>query len=85
MRGPKRYLRSCGPGMVMRCGAEKPPRIAGLESKAEKKVPRRGLAFGELEALAGSLLTVLLSLMSARIAREKTELLELTSQFDIEL
>ncbi len=33
------------------------------------------LAFGELEALAGALLTVLLPLMFTRIAREESELL----------
>jgi hypothetical protein len=46
---------------------------------------RRRLAFGELETLARALLTVLLSLMFARIARQKTELLELTAQFGVEL
>ena len=73
--------------MVMRRVAEEPPGSAGVgKVKAEKKAPLTlRLAFGELEAFTGSLLTVLLSLMCARVAREKTELLELTAQFGIEL
>ena len=43
------------------------------------------LAFGELEALASAFLTVLLSLMRARIARQKSELLQFPAQFGIEL
>ena len=42
------------------------------------------LAFGELEALASALLTVLLSLMLARIARQEPKLLQLPAQFGIE-
>ena len=42
------------------------------------------LAFRELEAFASALLTVLLSLMRASIAREKSELLELAAQLGIE-
>jgi len=41
------------------------------------------LAFGELEALASALLTVLLSLMRASIARQKSELLQFPAQFGI--
>ena len=77
--------------MVMRRRAAEPPCSARLKSKAEKKAlaVRQALtvrlAFGELEAFARALLTVLLSLMCASIAREKTELLELTAQFGVEL
>ena len=51
---------------------------AGLNGK-RKEI----LAFGKLEAFAGALLAVLLSLMCASIARKKTELLELASQLGI--
>jgi hypothetical protein len=57
----------------------------GLRKIKRRKANQCRLAFGELEAFARALLTVLLSLMCASIAREKTELLELTAQFDIEL
>ena len=62
----------------------------GVEMKSRESTGRaanasKKLAFGELEAFTRALLTVLLSLMCARIAREKTELLELAAQFDIEL
>jgi len=43
------------------------------------------LAFGELEALAGALLAVLLAFVRARIAREETELLQLSAEFRVEL
>ena len=85
------------PAWLCAAGQGKPSRRAGLESKADKKALTVRLAltlrlaltvrlaFGELEALTRALLTVLLSLMCARIARKKTELLELTAQFGIEL
>jgi hypothetical protein len=41
------------------------------------------LPLGELEALAGALLTVLLPFMCASIARQKSELLQFAAQFGI--
>ena len=41
------------------------------------------LAFGELEALARALLTVLLSLMCASVARKKPELLQFAAQLGV--
>jgi len=41
------------------------------------------LPFGKLEALAGALLTVLLSLMCASIARKQSEPLQLPAEFGI--
>src|ERR1700716_4360828 len=49
------------------------------------RTPSVTLPLGELEPLAGALLTVLLALMLAGIASQKTELLELATQFGIEL
>ena len=70
--------------------------VTGSESGLGKRRPRKGpplagwirneknvLPFGELEALAGAFLTVLLSLMSASIARQQTEPLELAAEFGI--
>ena len=72
--------------MVMRCRAGNHHAARGCKVKADKKeLAEKRLAFGELEAFARALLTVLLSLMCASIAREKTELLELTAQFGIKL
>src|SRR5262249_32679628 len=45
---------------------------------------QRKLALGELEALAGALLPVLLALLHARIAREKTVLAQRRAQLEIE-
>src|SRR5262249_61857926 len=45
----------------------------------------KSLAFRELEALAGAFLTVLLTLFGARIARQQAGLLELLTQFGVEL
>ena len=53
--------------------------FCGVDTKREEVLP-----FGELEALAGALLTVLLPLMSARIARKQTEPFQLTAQLGIE-
>lgn len=47
------------------------------------KFPR--LALGELEALAGALLAVLLAFVRARIARKETKFLQLRTKFAIEL
>src|SRR5579883_1978078 len=43
------------------------------------------LTFGELEPLAGALLTVLLPLVCARVASEEAEFLQTRTQFGVEL
>src|SRR5271163_2102193 len=47
------------------------PRLCGRKAHRLKSVLQK-LALGELEALAGAFLSVLLALFHARIAREKT-------------
>jgi hypothetical protein len=42
------------------------------------------LTLGELEPLAGALLAVLLPLVSARVARQESELLQFAAKFRIE-
>ncbi len=44
---------------------------------------KKRLTFGELETLAGALLTVLLPLMFTSVAREETELLQFRTQFGV--
>ena len=46
--------------------------------------PKSELTLGELEALAGTLLAVLLTLMFAGIASEHSELFELGTKFEVE-
>jgi len=62
---------------------------AGLPAKPhrERRAQRhtRQLAFGELEPLTSALLTVLLALVTARIASEEARLLEALAQLTVEL
>jgi len=55
-------------------------RVLRVDTEREDVLP-----FGELEALAGALLTVLLPLMSASVARKQTESLQFTAELGVEL
>src|SRR5215471_5451122 len=55
------------------------------EPEAENASGPRGLTLGELEPLAGALLTVLLALMTTRVASQEAEFLEFSAQFRVEL
>src|SRR5258708_3825439 len=45
----------------------------------------KALTLGELEAFAGALLPVLLTLVLARVTRQQTQFLQLAAQLDIEI
>lgn len=61
----------------MRKGSQSYPAAVPIVKREEV------LAFGELEALARALLTVLLSLMCASVARKKPELLQFAPQLGV--
>jgi len=62
------------------------PALSGLANLQLLEIRRvTQLAFGELEALAGSLLSILLALLGPRITGEETGLLQLLAKLTVEL